>query len=160
MAAHEIAREIEAVRRDDARIVLGSPVVAPQRVRPAHRQLADLAVRDFPAFVVDELHFIVGTHGSPDRLQPNVVGIIETHERQHPLRHPEVFLDGRTRDPLLAEPLHLGLEPLSPALDDAHRREVVLADRRVVDPADEERGHHGQVGDAFPLDQREDVGGA
>src|SRR3989442_4101286 len=50
-----------------------------------------LAVGDFAALVVDQLDLVIGAHRSPDRLQANVVGIIEADERQHPLGHPEVL---------------------------------------------------------------------
>ena len=50
----------------------------------------------------------------------------------------------------------LGLKPLTAALDHAQRGEIVARDRRIGEPADEQRRHDMDVRDAMLLDQAED----
>jgi len=102
-------------------------------------QLADLAVRDVPALVVYQPDLVGGAHRPADRLEPHLVRIVKPHEGEQPFGMAEGLLDGGGRQERLGPGLDLGLEPLPAALDHPHRREVVGAQRRVVEPADQDR---------------------
>jgi len=112
---------------------------------------------DLVIVLVNQSDFVVGTDRPAHGLHPHLLGIIQPDEHQHPLGHAEVFLDGDARNELFGAAAHLGLKPLSPALNHLQGRQIEFLDQRVVDPADQERGNHVDVRDAVAFYQRENI---
>ena len=157
MQPHQVARAVEAVRGELTRVVLWHAVVAAQRIRPAAGELADFARRHVAAFVVYQPHFVIRADRPAAGLELHLLRIVEAHEEKHALRHAEVLLHEAARDQLVRAQPHLRLHALAAALDDLHRRQIVLADRGIVDQADEEGRHDLDVRNAMLLDQPEHV---
>ena len=140
--------------------MLGCSVIASKRVWPTGQELSDLPGDHFIVFLVYESDLVVRADGPPHSLHPHVLGIVQPDEHKHPLGHAKVLLHGDARDKLLGAAADLRLEPLTSTLDDLQRREVELLDRQVVDPADQERRNHMDVGHPVALDQGKNVGRA
>src|SRR2546422_9996238 len=93
--SHQVAGPVEPVRRELAGVVFRGAVVAPQGVRPAHRELADLPLGHLATLLVGEPHLVVGRDRRTDRLHPHLLRVVAADEEQRPLAHPEVLLDER-----------------------------------------------------------------
>ena len=157
MAAHEVARAVEAVRREDPPVVVGGPVVAAQRVGPAHRQFADLPVGDVPALLVGEADFVVNTHRDPHGLEANLLGVVSMGEEQRSLAHPKVLLDKRVGKGPRQAPSHLRLEALATRLQQLNRGQDTGLSEGIRQPPDIQRRHRGDVGHRVPLDGGQDI---
>ncbi len=128
MLAHQVARAIEAVGRELARVVLGHAVVAAQRVRAAARQFADFAVGHFAAVVVDQLaprrrRRPAGRRSPAARLRSRPGARTSACLRDMP----KFSCTNALRNELARAQPHLGLHALAAALDQLHRDEVEAA---------------------------------
>ncbi|CAJ7666223.1 Uncharacterised protein [Burkholderia pseudomallei] len=97
-AAHAVAAAIEAVGRERGRMMLGEPVVAADRIGPAHLQFADLARRDGAARLVDDAHFVGGRHRPTLRTRDARGRIVEPRAADEAFGHSEYLLQPAAED--------------------------------------------------------------
>ena len=119
--AQQIARAVEAVIGEGARIVLLGREIPPQGIGAAHAKLAHLAERHDIVVLVEQHRLVVRTHRLTHGFQLRILAVAAVDEHQRAFGHAEILLHEGVWVDLPHPALHLGLQALAAAADHPHR---------------------------------------
>src|SRR5579884_1283579 len=133
----QVSRLVETIGSERFCVVFGGTEIATQGIRTPDKQFSGCPLRHLVALVVDQPQFIAGRDRPAHGLVAEFIRVIKPYVVEQPLGHTEYFLNLAGRNERLCTTLYLGLELLTPCIDDADRRQVVLLEQRIVQQTDE-----------------------